>query len=162
LLEQTVLELKGEAPREAPRTILNLRVDLRIPEAYVPDASQRMALYKRASQTRAAAEIEALRTEVRDRYGPLAPAVDSLLRYAALRARADALCLAQVDLVAGALQLRFAEDAPAPAGALAALVKGTVGAALTPQGALRLPGGGDPLADLEGALDALERAARPL
>src|SRR5213076_630057 len=49
LLEQTILELKGEAPPEQPRATLNLRVDIRIPEQYVPEVHQRMALYKRAS-----------------------------------------------------------------------------------------------------------------
>ena len=52
LLEQTILELKGQAPRESPRTVLNLRVDLRIPEEYVPEVHQRMSLYKRVSQVR--------------------------------------------------------------------------------------------------------------
>src|SRR5213083_1159129 len=36
LLEQTILELRGQAPAEAPRAALNLKVDLRIPEDYVP------------------------------------------------------------------------------------------------------------------------------
>src|SRR5439155_25391843 len=45
LLEQTILELKGEAPREAPRAVLNLKVDLRIPEDYIPAVHQPTAVY---------------------------------------------------------------------------------------------------------------------
>src|SRR5207302_3725808 len=52
LLEQTILALKGQAPRESPRTVPNLRVDLRIPEEYVPEVHQRMAPYMRLSHAR--------------------------------------------------------------------------------------------------------------
>ena len=68
LLEQTILELKGQATREATRTVLNLRIDLRIPEEYVPEVHQRMSLYKRVSQVRDAAEVAKLAEEIRDRY----------------------------------------------------------------------------------------------
>ena len=36
LLEQAILELRGEPSREAPRAALHLRVEMRIPPAYVP------------------------------------------------------------------------------------------------------------------------------
>ena len=42
LLEQTILELKGEARDEAPRATLKLRLDLRIPPDYVPETHQRL------------------------------------------------------------------------------------------------------------------------
>ena len=112
LLEQTILELKGQAPRESPRTVLNLRVDLRIPEEYVPEVHQRMSLYKRVSQVRDAAEVATLAEELRDRYGPFPPEVEGLLGYAALRLRAEALGVIQVDLGAAALHLRLAPETP--------------------------------------------------
>ena len=112
LLEQTILELKGEAPRESPRTVLNLRVDLRIPEEYVPEVHQRMSLYKRVSQVRSSAEVASLAEEIRDRNGAFPPEVETLLGYAALRLRAEALGVMQVDLGASALHLRLAPDTP--------------------------------------------------
>ena len=98
LLEQTILELKGQEPQERPRATLNLRVDLRIPEGYVPEVHQRMALYKRVSQVRTVAEVDALRAEIRDRYGALPAEVDGLLTFAALRIRSEALGVQQADL----------------------------------------------------------------
>src|SRR5262249_12895423 len=91
LLEQTILELKGHAPREAVRATLNLRIDLRIPEGYVPEVHQRMSLYKRVSQLRDAGEVDALAEELRDRYGAFPPEVEGLLTFARLRLPADAL-----------------------------------------------------------------------
>ena len=123
LLEQTILELKGQEPRDGPRAALHLRLEMRIPEAYVPEVHQRMSLYKRLSQVRDAREIDALRAEIRDRYGALPREVDGLLRYAALRLRAEALGVAQVDLVARTLHLRLAPETPLRPESLATLVQ---------------------------------------
>jgi transcription-repair coupling factor (superfamily II helicase) len=163
LLEQTILELKGgQAPEEA-RASLNLRVDLRIPEAYVPEVHQRMSLYKRISQVRRAADLAALAAEVRDRYGPPPPEVDGLMRYASARLRAEALGISQVDRSSGALHVRFwPSAAPAP-DLVVRLVRSVPGAALTPAGILRVPlaAAAPPLSGLAGLLDVLEKALAP-
>jgi transcription-repair coupling factor (superfamily II helicase) len=139
LLEQAILELKGEAPPEQARATLNLRLDIRIPEEYVPEVHQRMALYKRASQVRSPVEIQALRDEVRDRYGALPPQVDALLGYAGLRLRAEAVGVVQADLAGSALHLRFGPDVPVAPAALVSAVRRLAGATLSPQGVLRVP-----------------------
>jgi transcription-repair coupling factor (superfamily II helicase) len=158
LLEQTILELRGQAAPEMPRAALNLRLDMRLPEDYVPEVHQRLSLYKRLSQARGEDEVAALRAEVRDRYGAPPPGVDDLLRWAELRVRAEALAVTQVDLAAGALQLRFAADPGLDASKLQALARRWRGATLTPQGVLRLPvpPGTASLAALGEALEALE------
>lgn len=114
LLEQTVLELKGQAPPQRARASLNLQVDLRLPADYVPETHQRLSLYKRVSQLHSDAEHARLKDEVRDRYGPLPPAVLRLFEWAGLRLRAEVAGLVQVDLTGGAIHLRFAPDAPLP------------------------------------------------
>jgi transcription-repair coupling factor (superfamily II helicase) len=157
LLEQTILELKGQAPREATRTLLNLRLDLRIPEEYVPEVHQRMALYKRISQVRSPEEIEAVATEIRDRYGPPTPEVETLLGYGFHRLRAEALGVLQVDLGSAALHLRLAPDGPV-ALAVASIVKALPGARVSTEGVLRVPvaAGRPPLELVDGVLGALE------
>ena len=157
LLEQTILELKGEAPPEQPRATLNLRVDIRIPEPYVPEVHQRMALYKRASQVRSPAEIQALRDEVRDRYGALPPQVDALLGYAGLRLRAEAVGVVQADLAGSALHLRFGPSIPVGPEVLVATVRRLAGATLSPQGVLRVP-----MPPAASAMGALASALREL
>jgi transcription-repair coupling factor (superfamily II helicase) len=161
LLEQTVLELKGEAPPEGPRATLNLGVDLRIPGEYVPEPQQRMSLYKRVSQVRDQHEIDAVRAEIRDRYGPSPVEVDALLRYASLRLRAEALGISQIDRQAAALHLRFAPSPALSPELVTALVRSRPGAALTPQGTLRLPvSSRDSLDAVAAALEALEAETR--
>ena len=97
LLEQTILELKGHKGVERTRAVLNLHQDLRIPGDYAPDVHQRMSLYKRVSQAQTGSELDALRAEVRDRYGPFPPSVEGLFAYASLRLQAEALGVATVD-----------------------------------------------------------------
>jgi transcription-repair coupling factor (superfamily II helicase) len=159
LLDQTIAELRGQLPPEAVRTALNLGLDLRLPPEYVPDVNQRMALYKRASQARDVAELDALRDEVRERYGAPPVEAEDLLAYARLRVRAEALGLRQVDRIAHGLALLFGERPPLPVDDLVALVRARPGASLLPQGGLRLPvpAGTTLLAALDGALQGLEQ-----
>jgi transcription-repair coupling factor (superfamily II helicase) len=161
LLEQTILELRGEAAPEPARAALNLKADLRLPAEYVPDVNQRMALYKRASQARDQAALDALRAELADRYGPPPSEAQGLLAFVRLRLRAEALGVTQVDLAAGRLHLRFSPATTLEPAAAVALVRGRPGAALTPHG-LRVPLPPDtaPLAGLDDLLDVLEEAAR--
>jgi len=155
LLEQTILELKGESPAEAPRASLQLGLEMRIPGAYVPEQNQRLTLYKRVSQMRGREELRALEAEVRDRYGPLPPEVEGLLRYASLRQAAERVGIVQVDRARDALRVRWAEAGVDPE-RLVALVSRTAAASLRPEG-LRWP-----VAPGEDALGALERLLREL
>ena len=85
-------------------------------------------------------ELETLRAELRDRYGPLPPEV-GLAQFAALRLRAEALAVIQVDLGAGALAVRFDERTPvAPPDPLVRVAGERTGARVLPDG-LRWPVG---------------------
>ena len=46
LLEETVRELKGEEIEDDLRATVNLRVDLKIDEGYIPDMNQRLMVYR--------------------------------------------------------------------------------------------------------------------
>jgi transcription-repair coupling factor (superfamily II helicase) len=127
-----------------------------------------MSLYKRVSQVRDAAEVATLAEELRDRYGPFPPEVEGLLGYAALRLRAEALGVIQVDLGAAALHLRLAPETPLGGATLPAAVRAWPGATLAPSGVLRapLPPGraaldalGEVLLSLEGVLEGSRRTA---
>ena len=73
LLEDTVRELKGEEIDDDVRATVNLRVDLKIDETYIPDMNQRLMVYRRIASARSEEEIDRVVAEVRDRYGPIPP-----------------------------------------------------------------------------------------
>jgi transcription-repair coupling factor (superfamily II helicase) len=156
LLEQAILELRGQPAREAPRAALHLGAPMRIPPGYVPETHQRLQVYKRVSQLRQPHELEALRAELRDRYGPPPAEVAGLLRYAELRLMAEARGVVQVDAAAGALVVRFDPRTPLGPEALVRLAAGRPGALLLPDG-LRWPHGGR--APLEALAELFDRIA---
>jgi transcription-repair coupling factor (superfamily II helicase) len=112
LLEQTVRELKGEELEDEARATVNLKVELRIDEAYIGDMNQRLGVYRKVAQARSEAEVARVLDEVRDRYGPLPPSVEALAAYAQIRIMADRLRIESVDREGQAVVLRFRNDAP--------------------------------------------------
>src|SRR5262249_58170202 len=71
MLERTVRELKGEPVDDELSTTINLGVDIRIPEDFIYDMSQRLRTYKRISSAEGDQELDALPGETVDRYGAL-------------------------------------------------------------------------------------------
>jgi transcription-repair coupling factor (superfamily II helicase) len=107
LLDETVRELQtGEAPA-ARRASLNLRIELRIPEEFIPDINQRMSIYKRASTVRDRESIDRLSDETRDRYGPLPEAVLQFFEYERLRVLADEAGILSIERERGRLGFRM-------------------------------------------------------
>jgi transcription-repair coupling factor (superfamily II helicase) len=111
LLEQTIKELKGEEIDDEIRANVNLRVDLRIDDAYIPDMNQRLTVYRRMAAVRTPGELDKLIDEVRDRYGPPPPSVLNLAEYASIRLLADALRLESIDRDGQTVVLKFRPDA---------------------------------------------------
>ena len=111
LLEQTIKELKGEEVEDEIRANVNLRVDLRIDDAYIPDMNQRLTVYRRMAAVRREPELERLLDEVRDRYGPPPESVRNLAEYASIRLLADRIGLESLDREGQTAVLKFRPDA---------------------------------------------------
>ena len=111
LLEQTIKELKGEDIEDEVRANVNLRVDMRIDEGYIPDMNQRLTVYRRFAAVRSDAELDKLMDEVRDRYGNPPASVLNLAEYAAIRVLADALGIESIDREAQIVVLKFRPEA---------------------------------------------------
>jgi transcription-repair coupling factor (superfamily II helicase) len=138
LLERTVLELKGETVLPEVRTTLNLRVDVRIPDDYLPDFNQRLSLYKAVSSAQDRDDLERVRSETRDKYGKIPPQGERLFALASLKLLAEKLRVASVDYAAGKATLRFSPDSPVPPQRIIEIVSRQQGATLSPEGVLRL------------------------
>src|SRR6185436_493584 len=70
LLEEAVREYEGEAPAPENATF-NLGIDIRLPDAYVPEPNLRLAVYKRIASAQSPEELDEVRAEIEDRYGKL-------------------------------------------------------------------------------------------
>ena len=85
LLQQAVAELKGERdenhhnPVADERIIIDLPVPAYIPDTWIPDMSLRLDIYQQLGSLATQDELQALREELRDRFGELPRAVRGLL-----------------------------------------------------------------------------------
>jgi transcription-repair coupling factor (superfamily II helicase) len=85
MLEEAVQSLRDEAEegvREAPEAAvrLDLDVDAYVPAEYVPYEAAKIDVHRRVAGAREPGELLALVDELRDRFGPLPPAVENLIR----------------------------------------------------------------------------------
>jgi transcription-repair coupling factor (superfamily II helicase) len=86
MLERTVNRLKG-AGKEVEHPVADVSIEgaALIPDEYVPDDAQKLHLYRRLTKISSVEEVEVLRRELRDRYGPLPDEAERLLATGALR-----------------------------------------------------------------------------
>jgi transcription-repair coupling factor (superfamily II helicase) len=92
MLDETVKRVVqgGGAPKLVPADV-SLDTPAYLPEEYIPSQEAKLDVYRRLTTLAAAAEIDALRDEVRDRFGPLPPAAESFFASAVLRVIGGAL-----------------------------------------------------------------------
>ena len=86
LVSEAVAELKGEKPREPAEIKLDLPVNANLPPDFVEREDLRLEAYRRLSTVTTHAEVDDIRDEWLDRYGPLPPPAEALLAVGRLRA----------------------------------------------------------------------------
>jgi transcription-repair coupling factor (superfamily II helicase) len=111
LLEETIRELKGEDLEDDVRATVNLRIDFRIEDSYVPDMNQRLMIYRRIAGARTEEELTRIMEELRDRYGPPPVPVLNLADYGRIRVMADQLGIDSLDREGSVIAIRFREKA---------------------------------------------------
>ena len=87
LLDEAVLEEKGEAPK-APDCTADLNVTANVDKLYVSRGEERMDLYRRMAAVRSQEDADDLLDEIVDRYGEPPKGVLNLIDIALLRAKA--------------------------------------------------------------------------
>ncbi len=138
LLEETVKELKGEDLDDDVRAAVNLQVDFRIPEGYVPDVNQRLSIYRRVASARSEEEIRRVLDDTRDRYGVPPPALLNLADFGRVRVGADRIGLESIDRDGSLVVFRFREKTRVDLARLLTLVRGRPDLQLVPPGSLKL------------------------
>ncbi len=88
LLNQAVLEEKGEAEEPEVECTLSLNYDALLPDKYVPFPAQRMALYKKIALIATEEDLQDVTDELVDRFGEPPVAARNLLRIALIHSMA--------------------------------------------------------------------------
>jgi transcription-repair coupling factor (superfamily II helicase) len=96
-LEETVKSLRGQGTTEQPAppdVVLDRPAHL--PDGYVPDDDVKLDLYRRLARATSPGDIDGLRDELRERFGPLPVEAETLLDMARLRVLGAVLGLQHV------------------------------------------------------------------
>ena len=100
LLDEAVLEERGEQPRE-PECTADLNVTANIAPEYVARGEERMDLYRRMAAIRSQEDADDLLDEIVDRYGEPTKGVLNLIDIALLRAQARQVGISDIRQKAG-------------------------------------------------------------
>lgn len=85
LLEREVRRLKGEDVVEEIDTEIQCYLPAFLPDDYVPDTHERLLLYKKFSSIKSLDELDSLRSELVDRFGPIPVVTENLFRIVDLK-----------------------------------------------------------------------------
>ena len=97
LLEDAVLEERGEERTKDPECVADLSVTANINKTYVASGEQRMDLYRRMAAIRTEQDAEELLDEIVDRFGDPPKGVMNLVAIALLRAKAAAVGISKIE-----------------------------------------------------------------
>jgi transcription-repair coupling factor (superfamily II helicase) len=106
MVTEAVGELTGEVPVQPVEVTIDLPVDAHLPDDYVTRDDVRMEAYRRLAAVTTPADVDDVRSEWEDRYGPPPPAAEALLGAARLRAECVRLGITSLAVAAGAARVR--------------------------------------------------------
>ncbi len=112
---EAVAEMKGEEVREPAEVKLDLPVDAHLPASYVGREELRLEAYRRLAAVTTPAEVDDIRAEWVDRYGPVPAPAEALLAVARLRAECHRIGVRELAVVSNVarmtpVQLKTSEE----------------------------------------------------
>jgi transcription-repair coupling factor (superfamily II helicase) len=112
MMENAVKELKGEEVLPEVEPEIRLGIPAYFPDNYIPDANQRLYFYKRLATLRDADELEELKEEIKDRFGPYGTVVENLFLVMSLRRVLKQFMVQQISVTDGKVFLLFHAESP--------------------------------------------------
>lgn len=96
LLEDAVRQVQNLPPKLSADVDIDLPVEAYLPDDYTPNLRHKIDLYRRIAKINDATEIDEVREELRDRFGPLPDSAQRMLELAELRLDAAAWQIASI------------------------------------------------------------------
>jgi transcription-repair coupling factor (superfamily II helicase) len=107
LLAEAIQELQGKKTEAAaPVVTVDLPVDAYIPDDYINDRALKMNFYQRLANLTTSEQVTAMQSELKDRFGPLLPPVENLLKLISLKVEAGEKSFESIGLKDGMLVLK--------------------------------------------------------
>ena len=112
MLERAIKEAQGEEFLPEIQTQINLKIRIKIPPGYIPDENQRLSIYKRVSSIVGQSEINSLRDELEDRFGPVPNELEQLINYTRLRHLAEKALVQSIEKTKEGIIIKFNDKTP--------------------------------------------------
>ena len=111
MMEQAVRELRGQPVSPDIEPEIQLAFPAYLPDTYIPDEHQRLTFYRRLAAVKDRSELDEVAAELRERYGPPPPLVDTFVRVMDLRRTLKNSRVVRATLREGTVTLQFHPDA---------------------------------------------------
>lgn len=106
MLRQELDKMQGKTEVAIPEVSIELPVNAYLPQSYIQDENLRLEMYRAVAGTTSAQDIDDVRMELADRFGPLPAPVANLLAVADLRRQAATLGVTAIMLQKGRLVIK--------------------------------------------------------
>ena len=122
MLEQAAAEVRGDTAEPDVEPEIDLGAHAFLPENYIEDVGERLLLYRRLANAGSARELDRLRGELEDRFGPLPDPARDFLSVMSLRPTLKRLAVESLKATETLIVVRFDERSPIDSDALLSLV----------------------------------------
>ena len=112
MMQNAVRELKGEEVTPDIEPEIRLGISAYFPDDYIPDVNQRLFFYKRLASLSNPLELEEIKEEIHDRFGPYGAAVANLFQVMNLRSVLKEFLVQQISASDGRVFLLFHAQSP--------------------------------------------------
>ena len=102
---------------------IRLGISAYFPDTYIPDANQRLYFYKRLASLRNIGELDELKEEIKDRFGPYNDVVENLFLVMNLRRTLKEFLVQQISVSDGKVFLLFHPESPVKVEKLLELIR---------------------------------------
>ncbi len=110
MLEQAIGELQHIKPISSESTTININIPIYIPDEYIEDGEQRLAIYKRISSLSNDNEIEQFNDELIDRFGLIPEPTKNLLFLVKIKLLCKKLKVSDLDAGPNGIVMKFLPD----------------------------------------------------
>jgi transcription-repair coupling factor (superfamily II helicase) len=107
LLDEAVRAYQGKQQESRILPRVEISVDAFLPASYIADARQKIVFYQKVATVQELEQVQEIREELNDRFGPLPPAAENLLLVASLRLLAEEYGVATISEEKKEVMVRF-------------------------------------------------------
>ncbi len=103
LLNEAIIEQRGEKKPEEFESVIRIQMSAHIPESYIPSSTDRMQMYKKISHIESVSDKDEIVDEFIDRFGDMPRTVERLVDVALAKAMAERARISKVEYDSGRL-----------------------------------------------------------